>query len=300
MKVFLSWSGEKSHLMAIALREWLPSVIQAIDPYVSSEDIDKGTRWASDIASELDLSTFGILCITKENLEAPWVNFEAGALSKSLDKSRVCPILLDIKRSEVQGPLLQFQSTLVEQEDFFKLVSSLNSSLKSGSLDEARLRKSFDNWWISLVDKVNEIIKVDSKVEKKNSTEHKSEILEELLDLARSQQKLLRNPEEILPIQYLNYALNRTEKFHSIDSKHPIWDDLFSNIRELELMIRSSQDFDILDAHFKDTYRIFDYISGRFDIRFSPNRELKSPKRGKISTSKISADPPIKSPIAEE
>jgi hypothetical protein len=280
MKVFLSWSGEKSHLMAIALREWLPSVIQAIDPYVSSEDIDKGTRWASDIASELDLSTFGILCITKENLEAPWVNFEAGALSKSLDKSRVCPILLDIKRSEVQGPLLQFQSTLVEQEDFFKLVSSLNSSLKSGSLDEARLRKSFDNWWISLVDKVNEIIKVDSKVEKKNSTEHKSEILEELLDL--------------------NYALNRTEKFHSIDSKHPIWDDLFSNIRELELMIRSSQDFDILDAHFKDTYRIFDYISGRFDIRFSPNRELKSPKRGKISTSKISADPPIKSPIAEE
>lgn len=61
MKVFISWSGEMSHKVAKSLRDWLPSVIQSITPYVSSEDIDKGARWSSDIASELDESSFGLL-----------------------------------------------------------------------------------------------------------------------------------------------------------------------------------------------------------------------------------------------
>jgi hypothetical protein len=117
MKVFLSWSGDLSHKVALTLRDWLPSVIQSIEPYVSSEDIDKGARWSTDIASELADSSYGILCVTKENLHAPWLTFEAGALSKTMDKSYVSPFLFGIKRAEINGPILQFQSTVFEKED---------------------------------------------------------------------------------------------------------------------------------------------------------------------------------------
>lgn len=83
MKVFLSWSGESSHAIAEKLHKWLPMVIQKIEPYISTE-IEKGTRWASDIASELEVCAFGIACVTQENKDAPWLLFEAGALSKSV------------------------------------------------------------------------------------------------------------------------------------------------------------------------------------------------------------------------
>ena len=73
VKVFISWSGDTSLKVAQLLRDWLPYVINAIEPYVSSEDIDKGARWSTDIAKELEDSTFGILCVTRDNLNAPWL-----------------------------------------------------------------------------------------------------------------------------------------------------------------------------------------------------------------------------------
>lgn len=46
MKIFISWSGPKSGAVAKALREWLPLVVNAFEPFLSSDDIDKGTRKA--------------------------------------------------------------------------------------------------------------------------------------------------------------------------------------------------------------------------------------------------------------
>jgi len=44
MKVFLSWSSEKSLAVAQALREWLPYVNAEIQPWVSGTDIAPGER----------------------------------------------------------------------------------------------------------------------------------------------------------------------------------------------------------------------------------------------------------------
>jgi hypothetical protein len=198
MKVFLSWSGELSHKVAITFRDWLPSVIQSIVPYVSSEDIDKGARWSTDIAKELENSTFGILCVTKENVHAPWLTFEAGALSKTMEKAAVSPFLFDIKRSEVSGPILQFQSTIFEKEDIKKLMLSLNKACGTETLSDERLEKAFSVWYPTLEDQLNTLLKTVPSVsvlEKNETIDSSDEILEEILDLTRNNQKLLRNPD---------------------------------------------------------------------------------------------------------
>lgn len=198
MKVFISWSGDISLKVAQQLREWLPCVINSIEPYVSSEDIDKGARWSTDIATELEDSTFGILCVTKDNLEAPWLSFEAGALSKTMEKSFVTPFLFDIKRSEVKGPILQFQSTIFDKDDIKKMVKTLNKACGDLGIPETRLDKSFDVWYPTLEKGLNELKTATSTVDKsevEKESAYSSEILEEILELSRDNQKLLKSPD---------------------------------------------------------------------------------------------------------
>ena len=207
MKVFLSWSGETSHRVACAFRDWLPSVLQFVTPYVSSEDIDKGARWSSDIAHELEQAAYGILMITHENIGAPWIAFEAGALSKSIEKSRVTPFLFDLKRSDVQGPLLQFQSTVRARDDVQKLVESINKSAEEKEqLTAGLLNKVFSVWWPQLEEALNSIPTPICEVVSDPGVTQNSDsapILEEILELVRAQHRLLNNPASLLPAEYL-------------------------------------------------------------------------------------------------
>ena len=215
MKVFLSWSGDPSLKIALIFRDWLPAVIQAVKPYVSSEDIDKGTRWSTDIAKELEASSYGILCVTPGNLDAPWINFEAGALSKAIDKANVSPFLFNVKRSEIQGPLLQFQSTIYEKEDVCRLVASVNRRLVAEEkLEDGLLAKSFEVWWPKLQEQLDEVPKEAPPVAstRLDDSRQRDAILEELLELARNQQKLLRSPDVLIPPEYLNWAFRHTRR----------------------------------------------------------------------------------------
>jgi len=160
MKVFISWSGPKSRQVAEALKSWIPYVIQGAKPFVSAGDIEKGRRWSDVLGEELSESSFGIICITKDNVNAPWLYFEAGAISKAIDNSYVSPFLFNVEPSKIPGPFQQFQFTVYDPDDLLRLMRSINNRLApENRLTEELLKREFDSWLPELKAKLDEIAK---------------------------------------------------------------------------------------------------------------------------------------------
>ncbi len=178
MKIFISWSGEKSKALAEALHEWLPNVIQGLEPWISASDIEKGAMWRTDIAQQLDTAAVGIICLTADNLDKPWILFEAGAISKKLDEAYVCTYLLDIEPSDVKDPLAQFQATKATKGDTQKLLQTINRAQKENMLPLDRIDRAFEKWWPDLEEKLKA---VTGKEEKKESRRADRDILNEIL-----------------------------------------------------------------------------------------------------------------------
>lgn len=184
MRVFISWSGERSRALAEILRDWLPSVIQAIKPYFSPDDTAKGSVWFSEVARQLEDTRIGLICLTPDNLTAPWLLFEAGAISKDVGKSRVIPILFGLEPTDLQGPLVQFQAAPFTATDFWRVIKSINSQLNE-PLSIDILRRTYDTWWPKLEQPVTDVLaKTTSADTEVRRTER--ELLEEILQLVRA------------------------------------------------------------------------------------------------------------------
>ena len=195
MKVFISWSGERSQIFAKALHDWLPMVLQSVVPWLSHADISAGDRWADTVAKELEASDFGITCITRENISSPWIHFEAGALAKRMQEGRVIPLLLDIEFKDISGPLTQFQAKKAEREGLFGVVHAINE-LSEVKVSETLLPKQFDVLWPTFEKQISEIPKTQLPA-RQQRPQH--EILEELVASIRGLDMRVRETVEDSP-----------------------------------------------------------------------------------------------------
>lgn len=158
MKVFLSWSGDRSKAVAELLNSWLCCVIQAARPWISTRDIDRGALWFSEINEQLQDTSVGIICLTQENKNKPWILFEAGALTKGLSTSRVCTFLIDLESQDVENPLAQFNHTLPTKDSMHNLVRTLNGALGSNGLTSGVLDRVFETYWPQFDKEFNDIL----------------------------------------------------------------------------------------------------------------------------------------------
>jgi len=239
MKVFISWSGELSKEIGEIFSKWIPSVLQSVRPYFTPEGIEKGSRWSTEIAKELEDSQIGIIMLTRENLVEPWIMFEAGALSKELDRSKICPILFDVKNSDLVGPLVQFQATSFSKEEMKKLVKSINNACSENKLEDRVVDNVFEKWWPDLEEQVRLAME-----KKRDGGDRKSrsdrELLEEVLNLSRASMPGIH----VEPREYLS-----PEKI----------DELYIAFRELKSVIKSN-DMTKIDIACKEFEKYMDYI----------------------------------------
>lgn len=195
MKVFMSWSGQRSKLTAELLYDWVKCVIQAAQPWISSKGIERGALWFSEINNELKDTAVGIICLTHENKNAPWILFEAGALAKGLSTNRVCTLLVDLKSTDLQPPLAQFNHTFPDKESMWSLVTTLNSGLELNRLDTPVLQRVFETYWPQFEESFADILKenpLNAVIEQRKDTD----MLAEILETTRSMSGRIRTLEE--------------------------------------------------------------------------------------------------------
>ena len=157
MNIFISWSGVASRHLAEKLSKWLKLLpIDNIETWVSGDAIDPGTRWNKELGQALDETDFGILILTKSNQLAPWVCYEAGALSKSFERSWVVPYLLDFTIADLEQPIKQFQALRSDKDGTWKLVKHLYEFDTNSSRTESDVRAAFETLWVILESNIKE------------------------------------------------------------------------------------------------------------------------------------------------
>lgn len=187
MKVFICWSGDRSELVAERLRDWLPNVFQDIEPWISKTGLNKGSQWQAELLKQLDKSTFGIVCLSPDNLDSRWLLFESGALAKSQQKVSVCTYLLDVDSSDIRPPLGQFNHTIANKDDTFRLMQTINRVRDGDTFEEERLRQIFEKWWPDLKEALEEARKLETYSEE--ASRDPEELLEEILEIVRRMER---------------------------------------------------------------------------------------------------------------
>ena len=95
--------------------------------------------------------------------------------------------------------------------DVFKLIQSINKRLdEDKKLDETQLSKAFEVWWNELETKLNFLENAVAKTTEQPSEtpmDNQAVILEEILELVRTQQRILSTPENLLPKTYFEKVM---------------------------------------------------------------------------------------------
>jgi hypothetical protein len=147
---FLSWSGTLSGEIASYIKTDIldPLFEDFIEPFISSE-IGVGNLFAPEILERLKKSDFGIVCITAENIEKPWVSFECGGLVNNGKKDNLYVILVDISvdmLKRLNQPLSEFQAVHLDKDGIVNLIRKISTSVLQveNSCYENRIHERWD------------------------------------------------------------------------------------------------------------------------------------------------------------
>lgn len=130
----MSWSQRPSKEIAIAIRNWLLSLMDGVDVWVSSEDIPLGDQWRESLREALESSSYAILCITSQNVDSPWIAMEAGAIAmKARNSFRAVPVLFGLDQDDLPSHLSGFQSIAASEENLLRLAHEIYEHVNSAT-----------------------------------------------------------------------------------------------------------------------------------------------------------------------
>jgi len=199
LKVFISWAGERANAIGTGFHEFLPDVVNAVQPFMSGMNIDKGTRWGEVLSGSLQESSCAIVCMTRESMQSVWVAFEAGAVSRAAGgadgaRSRIWTYLSGVEMKDLTfTPFAEYQATAATQDETLRLIRSINQ-LSPDPVSPETLKRRFDAvFWpnfAAVLDRVHNWNEHGPAVPQRDGAEpNTGDMLLEILNTLRSLQR---------------------------------------------------------------------------------------------------------------
>lgn len=167
MKIFISWSKDKSRQLAEETKKFISNLLGNSVEFFFSPEMYKGTRVDNQIHEELLSSDKCLVCITSENFKNPWLLYEAGVIfganHQKTNHGIVIPILFESIpdwSSWIDKPLNQYVPIQMRsfnrefdcgKKDFERFLKELADELKVPL-------KNFNRYWNLYKKSITEIL----------------------------------------------------------------------------------------------------------------------------------------------
>ena len=155
-EIFISWSGKHSKAIASNLKSTLNEIFEneELSVFMSETDIESGTEWFKVIKSHLTNSCCAIIVLTKENINASWILFEAGAMANHEEK-RVIPLLFDVD-IDSKSPFYQYEHIKFTEENFKKMIRDIKTFCEFNKMTEKQQKAVTDKYYEQFNDSIAE------------------------------------------------------------------------------------------------------------------------------------------------
>lgn len=164
-KIFISWSGENGKQISRILKDVLENDIfsQQLTCFVSDTDIASGEDWWNKIKEELKSAKMGIICLTKESADSPWIHYEAGALVGN--DVRTIPLLFNCDINALKSTPLNSRQSLRfhDKSKFFQMIQGINNELKIVNIGKTQFDLLIEGAYSRMKE---EMIVVDEKLKR--------------------------------------------------------------------------------------------------------------------------------------
>lgn len=196
MRVFISWAGPRGRKIAEELRRAIERINPKFRPWVSSQDLGKGSMWAAELSDEIKRHTVIMACLTRESKDRPWIMFEAGIVFGTAGKPHVSPILFGIEKQDlIEHPMELFNHTSFNKDDFAKLFRDLNKMLGSEALTDDVCSDLFGREWPNLQHSVASVLAEGTVGQ---SARSRDPAINAILELAREANDRSRSIEKLI------------------------------------------------------------------------------------------------------